>query len=205
MDVKYDVYSLGIMMAVISFLGFLLENTWLAVTKGYIDNRNMNAPFLIGYGLLVVGMYAVLGTPDEMSIFGTYTVTASKRGKILMYFVCSMVIVSISEIVLGTAMEKICKIEYWNYSWIPMHITKYTSVPTSIGFAAVITLFMGKCFDPIMSVICSIDTEGAKRASIVLVAIMAVDCAYSFRQMYKTHSLNVKWQKQLKHSLIRTA
>ena len=64
MIMKYDIYSLGIMVAVISFLGFSLENLWLSLTKGFIDNRNMNAPFLMGYGLLVVGMYLLLGTPE---------------------------------------------------------------------------------------------------------------------------------------------
>ena len=52
-----DVYVLGMMVALISFLGFLVENLWLALTKGYINNRNMNAPFLLGYGMLVVAMY----------------------------------------------------------------------------------------------------------------------------------------------------
>lgn len=48
---KYTYYQLGIMAAVVSFLGFVVENIWLAMTKGYINNRNMNAPFLQGYGL----------------------------------------------------------------------------------------------------------------------------------------------------------
>jgi hypothetical protein len=59
---KYTYYQLGIMAAVVSFLGFVVENIWLAMTKGYINNRNMNAPFLLGYGLLILFMYAVFGT-----------------------------------------------------------------------------------------------------------------------------------------------
>ena len=58
---KYTYYQLGIMAAVVSFLGFVVENIWLAMTKGYINNRNMNAPFLLGYGLLILFMYAVFG------------------------------------------------------------------------------------------------------------------------------------------------
>ena len=57
-------YSLGavfVMTAFISFLGFLLENIWLAARKGYIDNRNMNTPFMLGYGIAVMGFYFVLG------------------------------------------------------------------------------------------------------------------------------------------------
>ena len=45
---KYTYYQLGIMAAVVSFLGFVVENIWLAMTKGYINNRNMNAPFFTG-------------------------------------------------------------------------------------------------------------------------------------------------------------
>ena len=36
---EYSIASLIIMVAVISFLGFMLENTWLVLTKGFFDNR----------------------------------------------------------------------------------------------------------------------------------------------------------------------
>jgi len=67
---KKEVTSLLILVLVIFFLGFVLENIWLACTKGYMDNRNMSLPFLLGYGLLVVGMYLLLGIPEQMKIFG---------------------------------------------------------------------------------------------------------------------------------------
>ncbi|MGN0642420.1 MAG: putative ABC transporter permease [Huintestinicola sp.] len=196
---QYDMYSLGIMMAVISFLGFCLENIWLAVTRGYVDNRNMSMPFLIGYGLLVVAMYLLFGTPENMILLGSINVKASKRTKILIYFICAAVIVSIAEIVLGTAMENLCGFEYWNYTWIPLHITKYTSVPTSIGFAAVITMFMGECFTPLMRLITQLDHITASFLSIALVSIMAADFLSSFLKMYRTRSLNLRWKKELKH------
>lgn len=56
-EMKYSIFELGIMAALISFLGFIVENVWLAATKGYINNRNMNAPFLLGYGLLVISLF----------------------------------------------------------------------------------------------------------------------------------------------------
>ena len=67
---EYSIASLIIMVAVISFLGFMLENTWLVLTKGFFDNRNMTFPFLLGYGLLVVGMYMIVGTPEKLCILG---------------------------------------------------------------------------------------------------------------------------------------
>lgn len=52
MNINYNIYTLAIMMAIVSFLGFILENIWLMFTKGYIDNRNVGTPFLLGYGIL---------------------------------------------------------------------------------------------------------------------------------------------------------
>lgn len=69
---KYSIFDFGIMAAIISFLGFIVENIWLAVTKGYVNNRNMNAPFLLGYGLLVISLFFVLGTPEEMAQWGMF-------------------------------------------------------------------------------------------------------------------------------------
>lgn len=194
----YDIYSLGIMVAVISFLGFCLENLWLAATKGFIDNRNMHLPFLMGYGVLVVGMYLILGTPEHMALTGLIYVSGTKAQKFLIYFLCSMVIVTVGELVLGHLMEWICGFEYWNYNWIPLHITKYTSIPTSIGFAAIITSFMGACFDPIMSVIGMMNTQDIKPLSIMLMVILTADLIVSFRQMRKKHGLNVRWIKYIR-------
>lgn len=204
MIMKYDIYSLGIMVAVISFLGFSLENLWLSLTKGFIDNRNMNAPFLMGYGLLVVGMYLLLGTPENMALAEMVPVDRSKGEKFFVYFLCAFAVVTVGELILGHLMEKICGIQYWNYNWIPLHITQYTSIPTSIGFAAIITSFMGACFDPIMSVITIIPAQEAKSASIILMLIMSTDLVASFSKMHRTRSLNTKWQIQTRRSHLKT-
>lgn len=148
---KYTYYQLGIMAAVVSFLGFVVENIWLAMTKGYINNRNMNAPFLLGYGLLILFMYAVFGTPAALRMFAKEKV---RWKRYLVYFLCSFAVVCVGEIVLGIVVEALCHIEYWNYSNIPMHITKYTSIPTSTAFAAMITILMGNVFPVLMDWIC---------------------------------------------------
>ena len=195
----YDIYSLGIMVALISFLGFLLENFWLAATKGFIDNRNMRLPFLMGYGVLVTGMYLLLGTPENMLLWGEVPVNASKGEKFFIYFLCSFAIVTAGELILGHLMEKLCGFEYWNYERLPLHITKYTSVPTSTGFALIITSFMGACFEPIMGIIALINPEDIKSVSVILITAMTADLIASFVKMHKNCELNVRWTIYIKH------
>ena len=191
---KYNMYAMGIMAALISFIGFVVENVWLVITKGYINNRNMNAPFLLGYGILVLIMYFMFGTPDEMTFPPNMRKKASRNKKYAMYFLCAMLFVCVGEIVLGVAVEKFCGIEYWNYSKIPLHITKYTSIPTSAAFASLITLFMGKCFEPIMTVIMKMDYRVMKVVSTILVSIMLGDFLVSFGSMIRRKDFYLRWK-----------
>lgn len=188
---KYNIYQLGIMAAVVSFLGFVVENIWLAMTKGYINNRNMNAPFLLGYGLLMLFMYFTFGTPYELRGFQK---VKSKIIKYILYFLCAFIVVCIGEIVLGVVVEHICRIEYWNYSNIPLHITKYTSIPTSTAFAMMITVFMGKIFPVLMEWITRVNAQWIKVICIVLWAIMFFDFIVSFWYMIKGKKFYLKWK-----------
>lgn len=194
---KYNIFVLGIMVAIISFLGFVVENVWLAITKGYINNRNMNAPFLLGYGLLVLFLFFVLGTPDNPARWMLLKKTQSRRMQYLVYFICSFVAVCIGEILLGTVVERLCNIEYWNYCNIPMHITKYTSVPTSTGFAAMITFIMGKCFTPLMNWISRVDSTWLRAVSVVLMVIMIIDFFHSFYHMIASKDFYLKWKVEV--------
>ncbi len=195
MKKRFNTYTLLIMVAVISFLGYNLENMWLAVTKGFIDNRNMSFPFLLGYGLFVVGLYLIAGTPKSPGL----VLSEQYSNKRSMYFFMSMLIISVGEIILGFTVEKIFGFEYWNYTDLPLHITKYTSIPTSIGFSFLLTLFMDKFFEPLMTRIDNIPRGAARIIGIVLAIIMLVDFIASFANMYITRSVNIKWKKTLKN------
>ena len=194
---RYNIFNLGIMVAIISFLGFVVENVWLSITKGYINNRNMNAPFLLGYGLLVLFLFFLLGTPENLVKRGLLKKVQSRRMRYIVYFICSFMAVCIGEILLGTIVQRLCGIEYWNYSNIPMHITKYTSVPTSIGFASMITFFMGKCFTPLMSWISRMDSAWLRVLSVVLMAVMVIDFFKSFYCMIVSKNFYLKWQIEI--------
>jgi uncharacterized membrane protein len=170
------------MMTIASFLGFLVENAWLAVTKGYIDNRNMNLPFLLGYGVAIVGMYLVLGTPTNSPLLDRVTYLDTPFKRVAFYYVCSFVLVSVGEITLGTFVEKTCHIVWWDYSRIALHFTKYTSVPTSTGFATIITFFMDKCFEPIMLKLSEMDCDTANRLSKTLLVLMIFDFLVNVRK-----------------------
>ncbi len=196
-DMETLVYAYGVMIAVIAFLGYITENTWLAITKGFIDNRNMNAPFLLGYGVMVLAIYLLFGTPQNLADWGIMRYIPDGAASYLFYYALSFVLVSIGEILLGTLVEKVCGIEYWNYEWIPFHLTKYTSLPTSIMFAGIITFFMSNLFYPIMRGILQMKPQCIKVISVALTALLVCDFLASFYKMYRKQDFNMIWKYEL--------
>ena len=188
---------IGILITVISFIGFCVENIWLALTKGYIDNRNMTLPFLLGYGLFVTAFGFAFGTPDNFTFFGLNPDFSLGMSRI-MYFTVAFVVICAGEHLLGKLVEKICGIEYWNYERLPLKLSKYTTIPTSIGFALALTFFMSYCCTRIMRLIMNINKNAAASISVVSIAALLIDFIKSFSVMHKERRLNEKWRITLK-------
>ncbi len=193
-----NILALCMMITLISFLGFVVENLWLLVTKGYMDNRNMVFPFLIGYGLAVIAIYLLFGTPDRICILGKALSIKSAILSYGMYFLIIMVCISVGEIVLGTVVEKTCHFYWWDYSTLPLHITRYTSIPTSAAFTTFIVLFMGKLFMPIYNWFLSWDKTVLSIVSVVFILIMVVDYTYSVYYMYTKKGMQKRWRWNVK-------
>lgn len=178
-----------IMVTIISFIGFWFEDIWMVFRHGVLDNRNMYLPFLIGYGLAVVAIYYVIGTPNK--IFNKYDLR--KPFNFILYALLMMMIVSVGEVVLGTTVEKVLGYKYWNYEKIPLHITSYTSIPTSIGFSIVITLFMHFIYEPLRVKVDKISNKIPMFIFIILIIVFIIDNFFSFRQMYINGGRNMVW------------
>lgn len=198
MKLSYSIPSIILMMTIVSFLGFVVENVWLAFTKGYMDNRNMTLPFLLGYGVAIIGLYLLLGTPENSTLLDRILFLDTPFKRTIFYFICSFFFVCIAEIILGTFIEKTCHIILWNYSRFSLHITKYTSLPTSNGFALIITFFMDKCFTPIMDILSSIDYETAKDVSSICLGLMLFDFIINSVKIFKRKSFNNIWKINFK-------
>ena len=183
-----------IMITIMSFLGFCIEDAWMLFRYSYIDNRNMHLPFLLGYGLLMTGVYYIVGTPDN--IFGNISegLTLYYPKDRIVYFVLCMLVVSAGEIALGTFVEKTGGYEYWNYSQVPLHITKYTSIPTSAGFALLMTVFMGHFYVPMRESVDNISADIPSAYIIMISALLIIDFISSFNRMYSCGGTNELWK-----------
>ena len=188
-----DIYALIMILVTVSFLGFVVENVWLGVTKGYMDNRNMMLPFLLGYGVAVLGIYFLFGTPAKLRILGLRLNLKSEYMQLFVYYGIVMICISVGEIVLGKLVEKTCQIKWWDYSKLPLHITQYTSVPTSAGFSMMVVTFMNKIFVPLYETFMAWDYVRLRNTAMILLVLLVADYLYHTYLMFTQKAMISRW------------
>ena len=109
-----EVKSLALILIIVfvSFLGFITENTFISFRTGKIDNRNMIFPFLLGYGLAILVIYKLFGTPDTPLLFGKEIQINIPFLSFLYYFVIAFLCVTVGELILGHLIEWTCNIKW---------------------------------------------------------------------------------------------
>ncbi len=193
--------ALVLVIIVASFIGFCVENIFISFSHGFMDNRNMVLPFLFGYGLAILAYYILFGTPDHPLWFTKEMQFQSSFLAHLYSFTIAFLGVSAGEIILGHMTEWCCGIVWWDYSAIPLHITRYTSVPTSLCFASLITIFMKYCFNPLLNIFLKINPHALSFLAVALVLVLSLDMINSAIYMFKNHSTLSIWRIDFKQPL----
>ena len=186
--------ALILIIVLVSFLGFCIENTFICAHSGFIDNRNMILPFIFGYGLAIFGIYKLFGTPDAPLFFGRQVFFANRFWGFIDYFTVAFLVVSIGEVILGTATEHLFEIIWWDYTRIPLHITRYTSIPTSLAFATLITVFMKYFFATLLDAFSKINPRALSFLAIAFVIVLSADMVNSAIYMARHHRLLSLWK-----------
>ena len=181
------------MIILISFVGFLVENIWNILTSRQIDNRNMHLPFILGYGLAILGVYLLFGLPTDNKGLISLTNSSSTAFQYVAYILLVTVFICISEIIIGYGVQYFSGVYYWDFSDVPLHITRYTSILTSVAYSITITLFMNYLFDSIMRWFSRFDDKAYKYVGIILITLLSIDLIASYGTMIANNNHNLIW------------
>ena len=197
---RKNVYALIMVMVVVSLLGFCVESIFTGFMHGFLNNKNMVLPFLWGYGLAILLLYVLFGTPECPLWFTKPTNFTSRTEKYVYYFIIAFFGVCIGEIILGYLVEATCNIVWWDYSILALNITKYTSVPTSTGFASLIFIFMRYIFNPLLDRFSSMNYTALKFIAISFATVLTLDMINSaIYMLIKRQTLQI-WKIKFKKS-----
>ncbi len=180
---KKQIYAWIMVIAVFSFAGFWIEDIWMAFIQKHMDNRNMCLPFLLGYGLAVVFVYTLFGTPRDMRILMCKVEIKNPWLCRLIYFMLMVVSVSLGELALGITVEKITGNIWWDYRNMPLHFTPYVSLYTSLGLGAALTAGMDWVLLPLNRYFQNWNSKLLKICAITLGVLLLADYFFSMGYM----------------------
>ena len=123
---------LGILGILTAFAGWITENTFKAITDGVIDARFHTLPFISAYAFIPFALHILLGSADTLAVFGKRlfkksTLKSKIASNALTYVICCSM-VFLGELGVGLLWDKAFGVMLWDYSEMPLHITKYTGV-----------------------------------------------------------------------------
>ena len=175
----YDVTHLWLAGLVYAHVGYWVENLFRLVSKGVLDSRNQLLPFLFCYTIAMWAMYLALGTTNHPRFFSHRVLEGNtRRDKILAriyYFTVVFLFVFFGEIVVGSIFEQVSGISLWDYSGIPLHVTKYTSIPTCTAMSLGVAVIMGNFFEGLMKKIQRIPYRTTVQLDYVLATLILAD------------------------------
>lgn len=162
-----------------AFLGWWVENIFRLVSAGVFDSRHQLLPFLGAYGFGIFVMFFVFGTPSEMRLLKKRILPSrTKKNHVLrgvIYCALLFSLILFGEMGMGLLFEKAFGVKAWNYTSIPLHITQYTSIPTTAAFTAGIFLLMQFVFPRVVKLIDRIPDRTAFLLALVLGVLIAAD------------------------------
>ena len=195
------ILALCVVVLIASFLGYLVENIWVSLRHGYIDNRGMYLPCLLGYGLANLVIFALFGTPDQPKLYLLQNCVSDSVSEHFLYALEVFVSITVCESAFGHLIYHVCHVKWWNYNSIPLHIGQYTSIPTSIGFTACIYIYIQNIFTPIYTFLLETDIERYGTIILSLTILAIADCVYGLYYMYKHHTVNILFRRKVSLSI----
>lgn len=127
-----------VMFFLYSIIGWIFETTIAFFTNAHFNSGIMYGPWTPVYGISVIVM--VLIWRKLLIKIQHYKVLKS-----IIFFIITMVVLSLLELTAGLLIEKLTGQIYWNYSkTFPLHIGKYISVEVGIfwGILSLITIWL---------------------------------------------------------------
>ena len=175
MMIMKKILTLYLVFIFVSFIGFVYE-TLLAIILQFddLDRGFLTLPLCPIYGMGVILTYLVFGLPYELRIF-SYKILLNKKIKIYLYFVFSLVLATLLELVVGYSFEKIFNKILWDYSSMSLSFNKYCSLIPSLCWGLAITIFMNNIFEKLYNKIYKIRLDIQTAISIFISIMITID------------------------------
>lgn len=177
--VRYGFFRYFTLLMLLSFGGWAFETLLMRIIYGgFYDRGFMTLPFCPIYGVSLLTMYFLAGTPDEGR--GILQNVQGKAARYLLYVLIAFLVPSIAELIVGLFFDKGFGVWLWDYSHQPLNLWGYVCLPVSVAWAMLIFFFMKFVFPFCKRIIGKIPTPLIRILGVLLLFVTAADLVYNF-------------------------
>ena len=170
---EYRLYELIIVGIVISHIGWVFESCLFVLMYGGFQDRGfVTMPLCPIYGITVLIIYLLLGTPKEGGL--VLSGLGSGGVRMLIYFALAALIPAVSELIGGEVMERVSGEVLWSYEGYKYAVGKYACLEIALSWSLLI-IFAMCFFDKLLFLIKKMPAGIAKRLSISLSVLIFID------------------------------
>ena len=170
---KYGLSRLFLLTMLLSFFGWAFETVYFLLYKGkYSDRGFLTLPFCPIYGCSLVGIYLLIGSPDDKVV------------KMPLYIAVCFLLPSLIELFIGVIFDKLWNRRLWTYFGYPYNLNGYICLRNSILWGIMAFLFMKYLFPPIKKAVRKLSERWSNFLAIMIGFSVFVDFLYNFIMLY---------------------
>lgn len=170
---------LCLMGIIFAALGWLAENTARLATQGVLDCRYHALPFIAPYGLIPFAFHILLGDPDRIAFMGRRIFKKDgAKYKIVSNILCFFIILGVvfaGELAVGYLWESVFGARLWDYSDMPLHVTRYAGLIPALMYGGGAYLLFRFAYKPLLNALKKVRFSTAKILCITLWATILAD------------------------------
>ena len=170
----YGLSRLFLLTMVLSFFGWLFETGYFLIGKGYYSDRGfLTLPFCPIYGCSLIGMYLLIGTPNERIV------------KIPFYVAVCFLLPSLMELLIGFIFDKVWNRRLWTYFGYPYNLNGYICLRNSILWGVMAFFFMKYLFPPLKKAVGKLSRRRSNVLAVCLSVILWIDFLCNLILLYR--------------------
>lgn len=181
------IFILTILTALFSFAGWICETVMFLIVRGeFCDRGLLTLPFCPLYGLGMLGVYAVLRTPQSGLWEKICSRPQTKTGRFLATVLCLIVYATLAallasavEYITGLFFDRKFGVRLWSYRRYDDTINGYVSLRYSLLWGILAVSAMGLVWHPMQNVLARARTSVLAILAITLFVIIAGDFAFN--------------------------
>lgn len=151
-----------------------METVSCAVMAGhYLDRGFLHLPFCTIYGVCIVGIHGLIGSPGSGGLL--LKKVENRALRYLLFTLLAMAIPTAAELVTGVTFEAVFGIRLWDYRWHTYDFCGYISLEMSLVWGIAVWLLMSIVYPRVERLMTRIPKKTACITAAALSAAVAID------------------------------